>query len=192
MLKNNKAIGFDIISNEMIKCGITILAQPLTKLFNKKISTGQYPSQWCLGYICPVFKKGEKDDPANYRGITINSCLGKLFTKVLNNRLDKFLEKREIISNEQIGFSKGKRTSDHLFVLRTLAELSTGKGSKPIHACFVDFRRAFDTVWHQGLFYKLRQIGVGDQFHKILKDMYSSNMTSIFPFVKKTQNYFFV
>jgi len=102
MLKNNKAIGFDIISNEMIKCGITILAQPLTKLLNKKLSTGQYPSQWCLGYICPAFKKGEKDDPANYRGITINSCLGKLFTKVLNNRLDKFLEKREIISNEQM------------------------------------------------------------------------------------------
>ena len=51
MLKNNKAIGFDIISNEMIKCGITILAQPLTKLFDKQISTGQYHPQWCLGYI---------------------------------------------------------------------------------------------------------------------------------------------
>lgn len=95
MLKNNKEIDFNIISNEMIKCGIKILAQPLTKLFNKTFSTGQYPSQWCLGYICPVFKtKGEKDDPTNYRDITINSCLGKLFTKVLNNRLDKFLEKK--------------------------------------------------------------------------------------------------
>jgi hypothetical protein len=152
MLNINKAIGFDIISNEMIKCGITFLAQPLTKLFNKNISTEQYPSQWWLGYICPVFKKGERDDPANYRGITINSCLGKLFTKVIHTRLDKFLEKREIISSEEIGFSKGKRTSDHLFVLRTLAELSTGKGLKPIHACCVDCRRAFDTVWLQGLF----------------------------------------
>ena len=82
------------------------------------------------------------------------------------------MDKRGIIRDEQIGFSKGMRTSDHLFILRTLAENSTKKGSKPIYACFVDFRRAFDTVWHKGLFFKLRKIGVSDMFYTILKDIY--------------------
>ena len=156
----------------MLKCELTELMQPLTKFFNKIFTMGIYPTQWYEGYICPIFKKGIKDDPSNYRGITVNSCIGKLFTKILNNRLEKFLDKRGIIRNEQIGFSKGKRTSDHLFILRTLAENSTKKGSKPIYACFVDFRRAFDTVWHKGLFFKLRKIGVSDMFYTILKDMY--------------------
>ena len=80
-----------------------------------------------MSYICPVFKKGEKDDPVNYRGMTINSCLGKLFTKELNNRLDKFLEKREIFSSEQIGFSKGKRPLTRI-ILRPLSALSLDEG----------------------------------------------------------------
>lgn len=83
------------------------------------------------------------------------------------------MKKREIISNEQKGFSKGKRTSDHLFVLRMLAELSTGKDQNLYMPALLIFRRTFDTVWHQGIFfYKLRQIGVSDQFYKILKDMH--------------------
>ena len=72
--------------------------------------------------IVPIFKNGIKDEPTNYRGLTIGSNICKLFTKILNIRLDKFCIKRQLIRNEQICFSKGKRTSDHSFVLKTLID----------------------------------------------------------------------
>lgn len=171
-LKNNKASGFDGIINEMLKHGQSQLLGCLVKLFNSVLSSGIYPTQWGQGYINPLHKKGAKDDPANYRGITINSCVGKLFTKILNIRLDAFLEKNKIICDEQIGFTKDKRTSDHMFVLRTLVDNHTKKGSKPMYTCFIDFKGAFDSVWHQGLFFKLREIGVSDKFYTIVKNMY--------------------
>jgi hypothetical protein len=60
-----------------------------------------------------------------------------------------------------------------MFILRSLVEQQTKKGSKPLYTCFIDFRKAFDSVWLQGLFYKMRQIGIGDKFYKIVKEMYS-------------------
>jgi hypothetical protein len=60
-----------------------------------------------------------------------------------------------------------------MFILRSLVEQHTKKGSKPLYTCFIDFRKAFDSVWIQGLFYKMRQIGISDKFYKIVKEMYS-------------------
>jgi hypothetical protein len=61
-------------------------------------------------------------NPNNYRGITVMSCLAKLFNRVLNNRLDSFLECNSIIVKEQIGFQKKSRTSDHMFILRIMID----------------------------------------------------------------------
>ena len=68
-------------------------------------------------------------------------------------------------------FYTGKKTSYH-FCFKNFSGTAYKKGSKHLYTCFVDFKRAFDTVWHQGLFFKLRQIGVSDLFYNILKDMY--------------------
>lgn len=163
----------------MLKYGQAQLLKPVVRLFNIIFSQGIFPDKWCKGYINPIFKKGDKEDPSNYRGITINSCLGKLFTKILNNRLSKFLTDNKIIKDEQIGFTKNKRTTDHMFVLKTLVESHTMKGSKPLYTCFVDFKSAFDTVWHEGLLYKLRKSGVSDKFYNIIKNMYSKTEVSV-------------
>jgi hypothetical protein len=100
----------------------------------------------------------KQDNPLNYIGIVINSCIGKLFTKILNSRLNEYLAKRNVIPIEQIGFTKKKRTVYHMFILRSLVEQHTKRGSKPLYTCFIDFRKAFNSVWLQGLFYKMRQI----------------------------------
>ena len=76
-------------------------------------------------------KSGEKDNPSNYRGIVINSCIGKLFTKILNSRLNEFLAKRNVIPIEQIGFTKKKSTVDHMFILRSLVEQHTERVVNP-------------------------------------------------------------
>ena len=76
------------------------------KLFNVVLKTNFYPSVWGIGHIVPIFKSGTVSDPSNYRGITISSCLGKLFSIILNNRLISFLDLNNLKRPEQIGFSK--------------------------------------------------------------------------------------
>jgi hypothetical protein len=81
------------------------------------------------------------------------SCLAKLFKRVLNNRLESFLECNSIIVKEQIGFQKKSRTSDHMFILRTLIDKYTNISKGRLYSCFVDFRKTFDTVIHPAPFF---------------------------------------
>ena len=79
------------------------------------------PDHWCTGFIIPLYKgKGSKDDVNNYRGITILSCLGKLFTGAINHRLKEFLDRQNVIGPEPAGFKKDHSTLDHIFVLKQL------------------------------------------------------------------------
>ena len=87
LLKSRKAAGSDRIRNEMLKTGTCYLKPAICKLFNLILKYGFFPSTRCEGVITPIYKSGNKLDPSNYRGICINSCLGKLFTSVLNIRL---------------------------------------------------------------------------------------------------------
>ena len=107
-LKNGKAHGQDLISNEMIKNSINFILQPLHKIFNYILNTGEYPEEWSKGHVVPIYKSGDKSNPKNYRGISISSCLGKLFATILNERLLSFLNSKKAISKEQIGFQRGK------------------------------------------------------------------------------------
>jgi hypothetical protein len=83
------------------------------------------------------------------------------------------LHYNNIISNCQIGFVKNKRTSDHIFVLKCIIEEAKTKG-QPIFGCFVDFKKAFDTIWIQGLLYKLlHKYSFSPKLVRLLKNMYS-------------------
>ena len=88
-LKNNKSCGNDLILNEFLKCSESKMLNIFCKLFNVVFDSGIIPVTWTEGIICPIYKnKGDAGNPDNYRGITILSCFGKLFTAALNNRLD--------------------------------------------------------------------------------------------------------
>ena len=92
-LKNNKSSGIDNIINEFLKYSPVNYKKLLVKLFNIILRTGIIPTEWCISFISPIYKnKGEKNDPNNYRGISIISCLGKLFTALINDRLPKFAD----------------------------------------------------------------------------------------------------
>ena len=96
---------------------MSIIEPVLQILFNKVLNSGIFPQLWSVGYISPVFKAGDIGDPNKYRGITACSCLGIFFTLIINGRLTKYLDKH----NNQIGFRKRYKTSDHVFVLKSLS-----------------------------------------------------------------------
>lgn len=178
-LKNGKSAGLDRISNEMLKYGESTLLPYIVKIFNSVLQVGVYPNNWKLGYINPIHKSGTRSDPSNYRGINIMSCLGKLFNSVLNARLDEFLNANNVISKTQIGFQKQSRTTDHMFVLRTIIEKYTKQSKSQLFTCFIDFKKAFDSVLHQALFLKMQNIGVNGLFYNIVKNMYLDNILQV-------------
>ena len=110
--------------------------------------------------------------------LCISSCLGKCFTLIMNERLNKYLDENNIMSNCQIGFRKNYRTADHLLVLKTLIDYYKSK-RKPIFACFIDFKKVYDSVWREGLFFKLILNGCSKRFIRLMLSMYSSNDCSV-------------
>ena len=161
------------ITNNMIKCCQTALLKCFQKIFNSCLANGVYPQSWAEGYVKPLHKAKDIYDPSNYRGITITNAIGKLFNRILNTRLDKFLIKYKIIDDCQIGFTRKARTSDHVFVLKTLIDKYCTNSTGRLYACFVDFQKAFDTVIHTGIKLKLLEIGVGNLFYNVIKNMYA-------------------
>ena len=154
MLKNNKSSGHDLILNEFILNASVQVKCVLLLLFNCVLKLEYFPSHWCVGSIVPVFKKGDKNEVNNYRGITLLSCLGKLFTRVLNNRLNDWAESNTILTESQFGFRKGRSTSDCLFILHGLIEILLARGKK-MYCCFIDYEKAYDYLDRTALFYKL-------------------------------------
>jgi len=88
-LQNNKSCGPDLYINEIFINGKDTLVPYLLSLFNKIFDIGYFPDSWSEGYVVPLHKKGNINDTNYYRGITLLSCIGKLFTRILNNRLCK-------------------------------------------------------------------------------------------------------
>ena len=130
------------------------------KLFNLIFNSGFFPSTWCKGIISPIFKSGDKMDPGNYRGICVSSCLAKFFCIILNQRLTDFVLEKKILHPSQIGFLSNNRTSDHIFTLRTLIDKYVHKHNSKLYTCFIDFRKAYDSIWHEGLLYRLLSYGI--------------------------------
>jgi hypothetical protein len=175
-LKVRKSAGTDGICNEMVKASASNMPmiKLLCRLFNHIFIAGVYPDQWRQNILVPLHKKGAKNNPENYRGIALGSCLSKVFCTILNKRLNKFLNENDILPKNQIGFRKGYRTTDHVFVLKTLIDKYTKKLGKSLYACFVDFKSAYDTIWRDGLLYKLIEVGTGKFFLKMIQNMYAS------------------
>ncbi len=170
-LKMEKSAGFDGVLNEFLVHGSFIQIPVLTRLFNAIIRTGYFPSEWTKGVIVPVHKKGSKSIPDNYRGVTLHSCVSKLFTRVLNSRIASWCDKYSVLIEEQSGFRENYSTVDCIFVLHGLINMAI-KNKVKLYCAFVDYRKAFDFINRQALWLKLYKLGVSSQFLKLLRSMY--------------------
>ena len=173
-LKNGKACGIDNITNEMIKCFSVKNVVFLRNLFNMVFQTGTVPQDWLIGIIKPIYKnKGNRNDPDNYRGITLLSCICKLFTSIINNRLTIFFDSNEIISEAQAGFRKGYSTIDHIYTLKCIVDAFLCQG-RLLFCTFVDYNKAFDSINRAYLWKKLLSVGVTGKVFNIITNMYRS------------------
>ena len=137
----------------------------VVQLFNLVLNTGIIPTDWSIGIVVPLYKnKGSFDDPDNYRGITLLSCLGKLFTAAINARLTSYLESIGILGDEQAGFRAGCSTLDHIFVLHSLIEVYLSS-RKRLFCAFVDYKKAFDLVDRASLWSKLIANGINGKIN---------------------------
>ena len=103
----------------MIKASLQSSSSSLVTLFNKILQTQIYPEERSRGIITPIPKLGEIENSENCRGITISSCLSKLFKPLLNNRLLCLTNDKNIVKNNQVGFRKGFRTADHVLTIKS-------------------------------------------------------------------------
>ena len=175
-LKCGKSSSSDLICNELLinlkDNGIDILH----KLYNMCLVTGTYP--WNNSIISPLHKKGCKDNPDNYRAVAVSSTIGKLFSTILLDRLINYRNSKCPDPPNQLGFTKGAQTYDHVLTLNTITS-KYRKLRKKVYAVFVDFRKAFDLVCREALFLKLSRLGITGKFYDVLRHMYSNSTAQI-------------
>ena len=121
-LKANKSPVIDNILKEVIRIRKEAIKGHLVNLFNRILDTGKYPALWSFGLIVPIHKRDDRSKVENYRGITLLSALGKLFTSILNNRLYDYMVQKGILKAEQRCFRKMHSTVDSIFTLKTLID----------------------------------------------------------------------
>lgn len=168
--KYGKACGKDLTRNDMFKCGGETMIQALTNLFNWLRDLEVTPSDWGSAVIVNLYKDGDPADLGNYRGIALISCLGKLYLSIWAERLTTHMEPR--MSEEQGGFRPKRSTTDQILTLNdTLVRRHRAK--KTTFLLFVDFRKAFDTVWRNGLWKRMWQVGIRGKAWRIIQAVYS-------------------
>lgn len=154
-----KAAGDDGLPVLLVKQNSSILLTPLLYIYNLSLNTGIVPDLMKLAKVVPIFKKGELDNPNNYRPISLLSVFDKIFEKLVNQRLLDFLEKHKILYRYQFGFRKNYSTS--MALLETIDNCIKNLDNQNIVlALFLDLEKAFDTVCHKTLLMKLYNYGV--------------------------------
>ena len=124
------------------------------------------------------------------------NTLLKVLCTLLNDKLNKYCHEKQLISHEQIGFQKYNRTSDHILTLNAVVnKYVVDQKGKKLYTCFVDFQKAFDSVWHEGLFRKLENKGINGNFLKLIKNIYNNTKCAVktteqqtFSIIKKVSN----
>ena len=173
-LRPGKAAGIDGVPGGCLKEAQEKLIPFLVKLFNMLYDSHYFPKIWAKSVIVPIHKKGDFHDPDNFRGISLLCATCKLFTSVLADRFRNWMESEEKLCPEQAGFRTGHSTVDHIFTLYAMVlKYVYGEGRGKLYVCFVDYRKAFDSVNHTQLWRVLSESGLSSKFLSMLKAIYA-------------------
>ena len=168
-MKKNKTPGPDKISPRILKEAKNELILPLSVLFNKSLNSGKVPCEWKLANVTPIFKKGNKSLPGNYRPISLTSVVCKLMETIIRDKIVNYLEENNIIKDSQHGFRHRRSCLTNLLdffhdVYKAYDE------SRAVDIIYLDFQKAFDTVPHKRLISKVENHGIKGNTQKWLQD----------------------
>ena len=164
-LKESSAPGPDGIHPKVLSECAQYLSLPLYLIFKHSLEVGELPCEWKTANVSPIFKKGKKSDPLNYRPISLTSVPCKVMEKVIRDEIMEHLEQNNLLSKHQHGFRSNRSCLTQL--LEYFSEIHKSlDDSDPIDAIYLDCKKAFDTVPHKRLIAKLRAYGISG---KILK-----------------------
>ena len=177
-LKKKKSPGVDTIPNEVLQQ--PSLSRCLVTLFNFCFFNHMIPEDWSNCIITPIPKSSLKDPftPINYRGIALLSCVGKLYSSVLNFRLTNYLDTTNSLSDCQNGFRKKRSCQDHIFALTSIINQNKSLG-KDTFCCFVDFEKFFDYIDRNLLLLKLARIGIEGNFYWAINSLYHNTQCNV-------------
>jgi Reverse transcriptase (RNA-dependent DNA polymerase) len=173
-LKNKKAPGYDGYQNEILKALDDNALHILCSIYNNMYQSGEVPIEWLKIIISPIFKKGEKSNPSNYRPISLIVTKLKLFTLILNERVRLWCMDKKEISDLQAAYKQNLGCIDHLFTLNTIICKSLKQKNGKLYCFFVDLSKAFDNIKHSTLWVKLNKLGLSQKFVNCVKTIYDN------------------
>ena len=177
-LKKIPESGLDGISYEILKCCLPVIDPAIAAAFNKCIEERTFAKGLKIAKINPIFKKGDKGKPENYRPVSLLSSISKVFEKLLQSRMIKFWKKNSIISGNQYGLRSKRYCIDAIVSITEFIRTEIEKKSLG-QACFIDLQKAFDTLDHNILLQKLEKYG----YRGPILDMMKSYLSDIWQYV---------
>ncbi|PFX11729.1 putative RNA-directed DNA polymerase from transposon X-element [Stylophora pistillata] len=171
-LKPKKATGVDGIPSRLLKDGSDALAYPLSLIFNLTIQQNVIPAEWKKAKVTPLHKSGSKDDPRNYRPISVLPVVSKVLERLIHKQLASFFDDHNLLCKLQSGFRRMHSTETAVTYFADEILLNMDKGLVT-GSVFIDLAKAFDTVDHDILLRKLEYYGICEESLLWFKDYFT-------------------
>ena len=164
-LKPSSSPGCDEISAHLLKILIKTVSLPLQLIYTKSFETGVVPDDWKSGNVMPIFKKGTKSNPSNYRPVSLTSIPCKIMEGLIRDQCMDFLLAHDLMNSSQHGFMKNKSCATNL--LEFLESVTSNLDNNvPLDLIFLDFSKAFDKVPRVRLLNKMAAHGIDGKVHR--------------------------
>ena len=170
-MRKGKAPGLCGITAEMLQQTGEVTVKWIHRVVTAVWEIEEIPEDWRKAIIVPLHKKGDKKLCSNSRGISLLSVPGKVFTRIILNRIKQTIE--EVLRENQSGFRKGRGCRDHIFLMRQIIEKKR-EHNEDTYICFIDYAQAYDSVWRRGAWKILEKYGICEKIIRLMTKLYGS------------------